>query len=259
MKVICDTNVWYKIASGKFVPPPKIELVATEFSVYEFVSTEVAIHDVQLLQKAIKSIFDVGSGMISVDPFYYFLRNSLDRFDFDESVLSKNMKRTFNDLLRMDFSKNPVIPRDISIQVIRESREQRENRVQYAESMNSILPEKRKRINLKIGKEEYLKGDQSELVKDLVYKWTTNYLKTNNDAVEFDQLNWGSIELFLRATENFYKKLDTTKEMKFKPNDVTDWLNLLYVEPGMKYLTFDNRWKNLILEDPKTKDYLFHQ
>lgn len=258
MKVICDTNVWYEIASGKFLPPSNIELLATEFSVYELVSSEVAVHDVLLLQKAIKSIYDYSSGIISVDPFYYFLRNSLDRFDLDESVLSKNMKRTFNEMLNMDFSQNPIIPNDIANQVIKKSREQREIRVQYAEDLNSILPEKRKKINLEIGKEVYLKNDQSEIIRGLVFKWTSNYLKTKNDTVDQNQLNWENIDLFLRVTENFHKKLDTTKEMKFKPNDVTDWLNLLYVEPGMKYLTFEKKWKTLILEDPKTKDYLFN-
>jgi hypothetical protein len=257
MKVICDTNVWYEIASGKFIPPTNIELIATKFSVYEFVTTEVAVHDVLLIQKAIKSIFDYGSGMISVDPFYYFLRNSLERFEVDESVLSKNMKRTFNEMLNMDFSKNPIIPSDIAKEVINESRERREIRVQYAKDLNSILPEKRKKINLEIGKKEYLRNDQSNIIKELVYEWTSNYLKTKNDSAEKDQLYWGSIELFLRVTENFYKKLETTKDMKFKPNDVTDWLNLLYVEPGMKYLTFEKKWRDFILVDPKTKDYLF--
>lgn len=255
--VVCDTNVWYEIASEKFIPPPGVELVATEFSVYEFVTTEVAVHDVLLLQNAVRSLFQFCSGIISVDPFYYFLRNSLDRFDLEKSLLSKNMNRTFNEFLNMDFSENRIIPQDTALQVIKESREHREIRVQYAEFLNSILPEKRKKINLEIGKDEYLNRDQSEFIKDLVYKWTSNYLKTKNDSVGLDELNWSSIELFLNVTENFYKKLDTTKDMKFKPNDVTDWLNLLYVEPGMKYLTFEKKWRTLILDDPKTKDYLF--
>tara|TARA_R110002020_G_scaffold214594_6_gene421655 strand:+ start:683 stop:1459 length:777 start_codon:yes stop_codon:yes gene_type:complete len=257
MKVICDTNVWYEIASGKFVPPLEVELIATEFSVYEFVSTEVAVHDVLLLQKAVKSFFRFASGIISVDPFYHFLSNSLGRFDTEESLLSKNMNRTLNEFLAMDFSKKPIIPQDTAQNVIKESQEQREIRVQYAEFLNSILPEKRKKINREVGKNEYLKGDQSEIIRDLVYRCTINYLKTKNDSVSLEELNWNSIEFFLRVTENFYKKLDTTRDMKFKPNDVTDWLNLLYVRPSMKYLTFEKKWRTLILEDPKTTDYLF--
>jgi hypothetical protein len=255
--VICDTNVWYEIASGKFIPQPGVKLIATEFSVYEFVSTEVAVHDVLLLQKAVKSIFEFASGIISVDPFYHFLSNSLDKFDMEESLLFRNMNRTFNEFLNMDFSNNRIISQDTALEVIKKSRENRVERVRYAEFFNSILPEKRKRINLEIGRNEYLKSDQSEVIRNLVYKWTSNYLKTRNESVAMDELNWSSIDLFLRVTENFYKKLDTTKDMKFKPNDVTDWLNLLYVEPGMKYLTFEKKWRTLILDDPKTKDYLF--
>jgi len=257
MRVICDTNVWYAIAEGEFFPPIGIELVSTEFSLYELVSTEVAVHDPILLQKAIRAVHKYSSALIPVDPFYYLLTNSSERFFEWGSELTTNMVKTFNEMLNMDFSKTEKIPDDIAFKVIQESQERRDVRVKYAHYLNSILPEKRKMINRDIGKNEYLKTDQIEEVKNLVFQWTTNYLKTKNDSIEIEEINWKSIEFFLNVTENFHKKLDTTKGMKFTPNDATDWLNLLYVEPGMKYLTFDKKWRKTILEDPITKDYLF--
>ncbi|WP_192349032.1 hypothetical protein [Algoriphagus sp. Y33] len=105
-------------------------------------SKEVAVYDVSLLQNAIRSVFKFASGLFSIDPFYYFLRNSCERFDLEESVLSKNINRTFNDMLNMDFSNVQKIPEKIALQLIQESKDQREIRVQYAKYLNSILPEK---------------------------------------------------------------------------------------------------------------------
>jgi hypothetical protein len=63
--------------------------------------------------------------------------------------------------------------------------------------------------------------------------------------------------LFLIVKEIYFKKLETTGDMKIKVNDIVDWLNLLYVSPEDKYLTFDERWRNYILNDERIKAYLF--
>ncbi len=45
-------------------------------------------------------------------------------------------------MLNMDFSNVQKIPEKIALQLIQESKDQREIRVQYAKYLNSILPEK---------------------------------------------------------------------------------------------------------------------
>ena len=75
--------------------------------------------------------------------------------------------------------------------------------------------------------------------------------------MEADYMDWNLLELFLAVTEYFFKKLETTKNMKVQQNDVTDWLNMLYVEPGDKYLTFEISWKNYILNDPRISHYYY--
>jgi len=259
MKVICDTNVWYEVGSGSYAPPHGVQLVSTELSLYELVCTEVAVYDPALLQKAIMAIQNYSAEMIAIDPFYFLLKNSSPRFTELESELSKNMMRTFREMLSLDFSQGAKISEELKRKVIQESRERREEKVGYSNYLNAILPEKRKNINQKIGVDQYRKINQKEETKRLIFQWTSNYLKPRNQSIEFGEINWNSIEFFLKVTENFHKKLDTTKNMKFDPNDVTDWLNMLYVEPGSKYLTFDQRWRRLIEGDPLTSSYVFSE
>jgi hypothetical protein len=45
--------------------------------------------------------------------------------------------------------------------------------------------------------------------------------------------------------------------MKMEVNDMSDLFNLVYVSPGMKYFTFDEKWQRLIASEPLTKNYLF--
>ena len=59
------------------------------------------------------------------------------------------------------------------------------------------------------------------------------------------------------CTELYFKKLEVTKGMKIRSNDIVDWFNLLYVSPEDKYLTFDDRWRNFILNDERISHYLF--
>ncbi|MEQ9007800.1 hypothetical protein [Ekhidna sp.] len=78
-----------------------------------------------------------------------------------------------------------------------------------------------------------------------------------NDKIEYDHFNWKLVELFLSVTENFFKHLETSKGMKIHPNDTTDWMNMLYVEPGDLYLTFEDKWKNYIINDERISHYYY--
>ena len=77
-----------------------------------------------------------------------------------------------------------------------------------------------------------------------------------NYKINWDKFDWSSIELFMIVTEIYFKKLETTKDMKVKGNDIVDWFNIMYVSQDDKYLTFDNKWRNYILYDDRIKHYL---
>ena len=91
------------------------------------------------------------------------------------------------------------------------------------------------------------------MVKSLM----NHYTNKNDYKIKWDKFDWTRVELFMIVTEIYFKKLETTKGMKMKSNDMVDWLNLLYVSPDDKYLTFDDRWRNFILNDPRVKHYFY--
>lgn len=91
----------------------------------------------------------------------------------------------------------------------------------------------------------------------MMIEFFNTYAKVKNYTIIWDKFDWNQIELFMVVTEVFFKKLETTKNMKIKPNDLVDWFNLLYVTPKDRYLTFDDRWRNYILEDDRIKHYLY--
>lgn len=122
---------------------------------------------------------------------------------------------------------------------------------------NDDLIELRKRINIGLGAKAHLEIDTSEINKEMMKSILGEYALTNNYKINWDKFDWSRIELFMTVTEIFFKKLETTKGMKIKANDIVDWFNLLYVSPDDKYLTFDDRWRNFILNDERIRDYMF--
>src|SRR5690554_3278411 len=99
MVVICDTNVWYEIATGKFKPPADIQLVGTAFSMYELVTTELAVSNPLLLQEAIRAVHDFSGEIIPVNPFDYVLTNYSSQFREWDMAWINNMIKTFENML----------------------------------------------------------------------------------------------------------------------------------------------------------------
>ncbi len=257
-RIICDTNVWYWIALGKYSPPDDVKLVPTLFSLYELVTTEQAVTNPILLQNAIKAVHQYGQEIIPVNPFDFVLSKQSSRFaDWDYNMI-KNILKTFEEMMRIDFSKIDYIPEDLDKKVRVESKLCRKGSLDFVEYCNSLLPEIRKNINKTIGRKKHLERGQKNINKDLVIGFLNAYLSKRKQSIEHEHFNWNLIELFLIVTENYFKHLETSKEMKVHPNDTTDWLNMMYVEPGDLYLTFENKWRNYIINDSRTSDYCYY-
>ncbi len=60
----------------------------------------------------------------------------------------------------------------------------------------------------------------------------------------------------MTTIEYYYKKLEIDTKRKYDKNDLLDLFNLVYVQPGYKYLTSENKWNNLSKENRQIDDYL---
>jgi hypothetical protein len=163
----------------------------------------------------------------------------------------------FGKLMNKKIDNNAEIDTELKEKVILECKNRRGVSQDLANIGNEDLMELRSRINKGLGKKEHLKVDTTEINKEMLKSLLNNYVLEKNYEIQWENFDWEKIELFMIVTEIYFKKLETTKDMKIKANDIVDWFNLLYVSPDDKYLTFDTRWKNYIVNDDRLNHYFF--
>ncbi len=255
-KIICDTNVWYGIELGIFKPSHELSLIPTSLSLFEIASTDKTAKDPKLVQGAIRAINTYGKQIIPINPYDFVIHNHDSEYYGDASLTYKILDE-FSKFLNLEMPGDFKVDENIQKNINLTSKSSREASKIFANSANEELPKIRKKIIETTGKKAHLKIDNSEGIKEMLKSFFNDYLKDKKYAIDYDKFNWTDIELFLAVTENFFKHLETTKGMKIDENDPIDWLNMLYVRPGDKYLTFEKSWKRYILEDKRIAHYLY--
>lgn len=253
--VICDTNVWYQIVNGKFVKPEEVWLIPTSFSLEEIATSKLMVHNTKYFQDVLKSIYDNCGPIIPNNPFDFILNNLDGNFKLNDEKTELLLKG-FSELLSRKVD-DVEIDEELKNKILKDCEDSRKPTFEFAHFGNEEIFSIRTNINKGIGIKEHLKEDSSEINKQMMIEFFNAYAKVKNYTIIWDKFDWNQIELFMVVTEVFFKKLETTKNMKIKPNDLVDWFNLLYVTPKDRYLTFDDRWRNYILEDDRIKHYLY--
>lgn len=255
--IICDTNVWYEMAAGNIDKPADYDLIPTAFSLVEISTSQAMVEAPLFYQKTIKMIYENCGPIIPENPFDYILQNQFDNYEPKKDGVVNQVLPAFGELMSRKIDSDTKIEAELKSQVINECRKSRGVAQDLANLGNDDLIELRKRINIGLGAKAHLEIDTSEINKEMMKSILGEYALTNNYKINWDKFDWSRIELFMTVTEIFFKKLETTKGMKIKANDIVDWFNLLYVSPDDKYLTFDDRWRNFILNDERIRDYMF--
>ncbi|AZQ58098.1 hypothetical protein EJ994_04475 [Maribacter sp. MJ134] len=254
--IICDTNVWYEMSTGNYEKPDGFDLIPTSFSLVELSASQAMVEEPKFYQDTIKMIYKNCGPIIPENPFDYILQNQFEDYTPQDSKDLVQMLSAFGDLMNREIKEGSTIDNETKQKVIEECQKQRGHSQSLAAIANQDLQELRKNINKGIGKKKHLEIDPSEVNKQMVISFLNNYTKQTNYKINWNKFDWSAIELFMIVTEIYFKKLETTKDMKVKGNDIVDWFNIMYVSQGDKYLTFDNKWRNYILNDDRIKDYL---
>lgn len=256
MKIICDTNVWYNIASNSFSPSENIILTPTLLSLNEIATTDLSAGNPHLIQQVINSINKYGKEIIPVNPFDFIITKHDSSYQGDASLLNTILKE-FTTVLSIDMGSNFKLSEEVKEKIKIASKEQREATKNFASFVNEHIISIQKSIIQASSTQKHLKKNTLPIIKEMVQNLLNDYLKSKSFSIDYNTFDWKEIELFLYTTENFFKHLETTKGMKFDPNDTVDWLNTLYVRPGSKYLTFERSWCRYIKNDVRTKNYLY--
>lgn len=254
--LICDTNVWYEMSAGKFIKPNEYDLIPTAFSLVELATSQSMIEEPKFYKDTVKMIYDNCGPIIPENPFDYILQNQFGNYRPETDDNLKQILTAFGELMGKEMT-DMEIDEKLKIKIIAECKRRRGLSQNLADLGNEDLKELRKRINAGIGKKAHLTIDTTDINKEMLKNIVGNYALAKGYEVNWKKFDWSRVELFMIVTEIFFKKLETTKDMKIRANDIVDWFNLLYVSPEDKYLTFDERWRNYILNDERIKHYLF--
>jgi hypothetical protein len=255
-KVICDTNIWYNIGEGLLSVSEfnAFELIATFYNFEELITTPKTVKDFPKVKRAAEAITVYSHSQILENAFLYLAR-LIDPNHVDTKYSYNLGIRNWGEVRAM-----AKLPEDFQI-------------------TDAILSAYQQNITNKTNECEELAQIENKLAKQ--YKkeaknlWRTNksgYYKANMQAIVgilnagLQQLNGPKltelfeikqIELFITAHAAYFKNMEIGT-MVAQPNDMYDLYNMIYVKPGMKYLTFENRWKD-ILRQADLSHYLLRE
>lgn len=257
--LICDTNVWYEMSAGKFEKTNEYDLIPTAFSLVELATSQAMIEEPKFYQDTVKMIYDNCGPIIPENPFDYILQYQFGDYKPKKDGIVNQILPAFGELMAKEINADSKIDEELKKKVIEECRKSRGIAQDLADFGNDDLMELRSNINKGVGKKDHLKVDASQINREMLMSILDHYTNDKDYKINWDKFDWGRIDLFMTVTEIYFKKLETTRDMKIKANDIVDWFNLLYVSPDDKYLTFDDRWRNYILNDERIKQYLFFE
>jgi hypothetical protein len=253
--IICDTNVWYSIASSNFAKPDDVLLIPTAFSLEELATSTMMAKHPKYYQTVVNAVYTSCGPIIPENPFDFVLMNNDPRYITNDEP-TKQLLKGFSSLMEREI-KEEDIDEALKNKIINDCKNSRKPSSEFAALGNDELLAIRKSINTGVGKKKHLKQDPTLINREFVKQMFNGYASTKSYTIDWGKFDWSRIELFMVVTEVFFKKLETTKGMKIDPNDIIDWFNLLYVTPEDKYLTFDDKWRKYIDGDDRIKHYLY--
>lgn len=253
--IICDTNVWYAIASSTFKKPEDVLLIPTAFSLEELATSTMMANHPKYYQTVINSIYSDCGPIIPENPFDFVLMYNDPRYVANEEQ-TKQLLKGFSSLMERKIEEKDI-DEVLRNKIIEDCENSRKPSSEFATLGNDELFAIRKNINTGIGQKEHLKKDPTLINREFVKQMFNGYASTKKYTIVWHKFDWSRIELFMFVTEVFFKKLETTKGMKIDSNDIVDWFNLLYVTPEDKYLTFETKWRKYIKSDVRFKHYLY--
>lgn len=254
MKIICDTNIWYDIASGKTNKEElsKVELYSTYVNLFELAKTQNLVKDWPTVKRVVKALHDNSKGIYEMNPIEFIIRKQYPGYECQD-LTYKQILKGFEELM----------DRDDNIPIEKEVLEKMQNSVdefalaaqKAADNLNAKLPEIRQKIKSTIGKKEHRKIVSFPLLYEVINVFVQQHTK---GAVTLDigSYPWHEVDLFVRTWDNYFKELEVSGNQKFQPNDWQDIFAMVYVTPAYKYTTSEEKWIRLIESDIKTKDYL---
>jgi hypothetical protein len=225
------------------------KLVVTFNTLYELTSTPRLITDFITVKNACKAIFEFADEIITDNYVEYIQR--LDG--------NKNTNPNFGDKLINEVQAiaqyNDVQLKKPEIEIFQELiKERTDANKEVTANVTSLLNPIRER---EFDKKKHREIGNTEQFLHIMQNFFLNvfinpYINMNTIR---DNFPWDEIELFIHTLNALFMELELSK-MNIKENDWMDLINLIYVKPGYKYWTSEDKWQNNIIR-AQMEHYLF--
>ncbi len=251
--VVCDTNVWYRLADGrlKWWNVINKNLILTQVVIEELHSTEVIYKKPDLFLSVVRAIRIHASHVFLLDPLaYVYFRNK-----GADNVFHEKLMDNYRALINLRRSDKWRWENADSLERLSDKiKLWNQPTTNLCNDVNTnTLPQLKARSKA-LGKKTIDKENLEVITAKFIYD---SIKERFSDGVEIGRnVNLNNLELFLVVFEDFLKYLSKVPTSKIQDNDLNDLMNMLYVTSGMKYWTFDERWSEFISNNAKTTKYL---
>ncbi|MDD4604631.1 MAG: hypothetical protein PHF97_12630 [Bacteroidales bacterium] len=257
-QVICDTNVWYYLAK-KQIDLSKlnnVQLIGTSVNILEISSTPNLINDLNLIIEVVKALEKYHFKIILSNPYEHIITI------FNKGYLPNNKveEKILNQFIQL-MGVNPLAIKEVDYKnALTAINKIIEPQLKIVEYINNGLPIIRQNIKRLEGKDQHRKKDQTLLWKKLIIEFVAIYSKENCDkeyVIDIEDKRWDYLNFFIYTWEAYFKKLELDNR-NFDKNDWQDLFNLVYVQEGYKYWTFEKKWNVIYDENPILLKYKFN-
>ncbi|OQA90529.1 MAG: hypothetical protein BWY27_00770 [Bacteroidetes bacterium ADurb.Bin234] len=256
-KIICDTLIWYNIANGNIKKEElkDLYLIGTAVNIAEIArSSHLNKDKINLLQEVIDALTNYHDIIYVSNPYDHIISIFYPSFEPNNNY-TNNMLNDFEKVLQIrDFD-------NIDWEEINKHRQYLNNkRQEYSDIVNEILMVSREHIKFNHLKKKHKNCNFKDTWKSFIIKIIANYSKREYNhefIIKEDDIRWSRLDFFLSVWDEYFKCLDIETNRKFHNNDWEDLFNLVYVQPGFKYSTRENKFLEIIKNNRDISNYLY--
>lgn len=258
--IICDTNIWYDISTGKIksLELRKLKLIGTAVNIIEISSTPRLVKDIELVRQTIIALKKHHYIIISTNPFDHII----SIFDSSFEPNDEYVKQLLNDfelfeninLDHLSLKELDILRKNIAIVVAKKD--------YITGVVNDVLSTTQAFIKNNHLKKAYSSKSYKDSWKRFFILLISQYYRDiykKEILIAEDDIQWQKLDFFITAWDEYFKSMDIQFGRKFKNNDWHDLLNLVYVQPEFKYWTSEKRsWAKVLKENKELQSYIFN-
>ena len=258
--IICDTNIWYDLGSGKITDASVSgkELACTQLTLNELISTpNLLTQDYAKVQNAVVAIKRYAKTVFWANPFEFAINRLMPSYcpDLSDGMILWQTIRTFP-------TRSITIPADKIMDVKNLFNVGNKDFEAYILAFNEFASQIKLIVKQNTVKNVRRQEGTTSRTKEFLTRHLNEYPATDSDEakrvlVNSNMATWCQLELLFEVLSDFFKDIELNSTQKIHTNDWGDILNLAYVGTGDFYWTGEKKWVTIAQNNRAAAKYLF--